>query len=1165
MKTLLKEHLKLYFDASDHKNVDNIVNSITKQEEDKIIKDFVDIDTLQAYLLNDKVSLNNTLKKLIHSYKSIPNLTKSLKILDIFIQNNSNIYIFTDNDNDGTISYTMSSLFVSSLNIKNNIKINYISKNKDTVGISLSNIKDIVKNKEEDALIVIIDSGTNSNKEIKEIKKEYPNLEFLIIDHHIPSSSNNTIEDNSTMIINPKLNKDNSHYDTNLSGSALFYIILEHLTNYNPNLISDKEIFLSNTLKLGKIANLLDSANSNFLLLPKPKEISDLLTFAKTLNIINNILPFITHNNKDFYRRMNFSNFETVIKDMTNLNKQAFTLISLLSNNKEETIFKTEYNYLNDVKPYLFLNFIINNKEFNIRVRNILNLLTKIEKVLKRNIYNNKNKFIEEFSNNNFKIIKIKNTLDFFVPLKFLNKIFFEDKKIRLALYHDISSNTIQGNIISKSNISDILNEKELSFIFNSGFTITGHDNVAGILIKNKSYNDLDNIIAILEEKFNLYFENIKDSKISNSSQDNITISQNNNIIETDRVNNITSPLIFSFSENINIVKKLNSLLHSKGTFSYQHKVLFYIDKPILLNNGVIIEDEHKHSGYFYKDNTNFIFNNVNFNSVIKYTSFMNKYTFSYIKDYIPEEKTIKPEIEEEKLINIDTNATDKIMSPRRKRGIKSSSFENSNTTLNNTQFEALKARMKNNTNTQDNIPTKNKISESLSNELKQKREVANNLLQLTFNSRRCKSYDAFSNLLINSINEKNRFFVLKLEYKYDTGATINNKILNLTLSHRGINQPKLAKTPYMIITNEDITQFMNILKLTDLKLFNLLNKFVILNFRHLKIDFDSTYKFINKFGFKNATNVNLIEEILKYSNFKNEDILVKDLQSKYISKLTGKTSTAFYKGLFTNMVNEKEKINFSNEDLAKSSTLMKNNKISNEVFFNNYKEIQLNTDFVSTVNKKVMYIYDILQANIDKTVKIDFAKLLNNYYKTKNIIKSTKKLRDGGYKTSYLKQIENNSLEFKYKSFKEQLDKVIILEEISTNLFINSYSTMFIDILLNTFENKILNKEDYEKSLKEFNKIIKKQIKHTDYYLEDKIIDKLILLLNEEINKRYKFLSLNNRMLNNYTPKKDILYNSFNNILSKIDFSKLKLNFKTYLNHHLSIKDIQLYLNDIS
>lgn len=233
----------------------------------------------------------------------LPNFEKGYNLLEEYIKQDKDIVLFTDVDNDGTMANAASKVFKEKLELSN-FYINYVKIYPNSTvqhGINFVDVDNYLKNKypnkkpeEIDILITTADNGSGNLEEIKKISEKYPNVKFLITDHHHPQFTKE--EANSI----PNLIFVNWHFAENenkeklrkyeLSGAHTWNLFLDEYLEKNYTMhfgIEKKELVkltIENHSKLSDIADMVNGYIQMFL----GKEIRE--NFGKNVNKLNAIL-----------------------------------------------------------------------------------------------------------------------------------------------------------------------------------------------------------------------------------------------------------------------------------------------------------------------------------------------------------------------------------------------------------------------------------------------------------------------------------------------------------------------------------------------------------------------------------------------------------------------------------------------------------------------------------------------------------------------------------------------------------------------------------------------------------------------------------------------------------------------------------------------------------
>jgi len=157
---------------------------------------------LNSFIENNLANINDS--------DIVPNINK---IVDIFLNPPKSAYIFGDYDVDGTFSSFMLKNILYSGGCKD-VEFYIPHRKIDGYGLnekSIKNFLDRVGNKKVE-LIVFLDCGTNSKKEIEKLKNDLNNPTVVIIDHHIVQKE--LFADNADVIVNNRLKDNVPQYST---------------------------------------------------------------------------------------------------------------------------------------------------------------------------------------------------------------------------------------------------------------------------------------------------------------------------------------------------------------------------------------------------------------------------------------------------------------------------------------------------------------------------------------------------------------------------------------------------------------------------------------------------------------------------------------------------------------------------------------------------------------------------------------------------------------------------------------------------------------------------------------------------------------------------------------------------------------------------------------
>lgn len=251
-------------------------------------------------------------EKLEREKRKIENLSKAAKKIVEAVNSNRSVLFVTDADNDGSLSQ---SILIEYLKIlpedkKNLVHIEYAQPIGKSHGITYEIIEKATEFRDwkEDTsfLIVTADNGINNRDEQARIQEKWKNTDMIVTDHHLPDADSVVIENDRTIIFNPK-NKPTDYFkNKNISGANVLGVLLTETYNLltpdvkEPNYSQEVKTSLANMRELGYWANYLDYANADLADMPtRPYIIDKASSLSPTLNVSNSMANFVTGNFTD--------------------------------------------------------------------------------------------------------------------------------------------------------------------------------------------------------------------------------------------------------------------------------------------------------------------------------------------------------------------------------------------------------------------------------------------------------------------------------------------------------------------------------------------------------------------------------------------------------------------------------------------------------------------------------------------------------------------------------------------------------------------------------------------------------------------------------------------------------------------------------------------------
>lgn len=298
----------------------------------------------------------------------ILNLDFATKKITDSILSKTPILFVTDFDNDGSLSQSIINEFIRGAHLTfskedlGNIYVEYARQvaNNPTRGFTMELIQDLVKEHNIDTkkefVIITADNGINSFEEQKKIQKAFPNAFLIVTDHHEPEENMVVVEDNKTVIVNPKFNTQSEElskerkniiqptiYDGefNISGATTVGVLLRSvLDGQSHKLTTEKQLeeykqVIDNITQLSKISNVLDYVNTR----PEDKiyDVEEVSHYAKLQPLLN------TNNSLGYLINVNLPEYPELEKSLTALNTQARVALSMVKDFQQAVLNNDEH------------------------------------------------------------------------------------------------------------------------------------------------------------------------------------------------------------------------------------------------------------------------------------------------------------------------------------------------------------------------------------------------------------------------------------------------------------------------------------------------------------------------------------------------------------------------------------------------------------------------------------------------------------------------------------------------------------------------------------------------------------------------------------------------------------------------------------------------------
>lgn len=238
----------------------------------------------------------------------IRNLAKAARLLVKTLMAGEDVLFVTDNDNDGSLSQSILIEFIKAMpsQFHAQIHVEYAQ----PIGAERGLTVDVV-NKATAArgwapdhvfTVVTADNGINNRAEQEKIQARYAHSKLVITDHHLPDEAKVVLENERTVIFNPKYRPTDYFKRKNISGantlgvlvSAVFRECQGEVEPGVPLTPAQKQA-LANIDEIGLWANLLDYANADIADMPnRPYTIEKALKLRPLMNVSTSMSNLVT-------------------------------------------------------------------------------------------------------------------------------------------------------------------------------------------------------------------------------------------------------------------------------------------------------------------------------------------------------------------------------------------------------------------------------------------------------------------------------------------------------------------------------------------------------------------------------------------------------------------------------------------------------------------------------------------------------------------------------------------------------------------------------------------------------------------------------------------------------------------------------------------------------
>lgn len=511
----------------------------------------------ERILFNKYKEVEKIDKPLVERQKDkIFGLDKGAKILSDALYEGKRVVFITDSDNDGSVSQSILMEFEKIIpqEMKSQIRVDFCQHTLKTRGLNLEMVKKVAQDEgwesDFDGLIVTADNGINNHDEVKAIRKEFPNLQILITDHHMPNENVVEEEEGYVQIVNPKYFPTPFFKEKNISGANTIGVVLKKAfskiwskTNENSEYPNEVKTALGNIDELGAWGNLIDYVESDIADLPlRPYVIEQIKKFGPLLNRVIALSSFVSLNNAEENLKAierDIPEFDASwmmgkITEIEGLNAYARKLLDFHEKfGKDTSGIYTENNfydmwakwlsddaplkerinknYLEQLRPLIINLSAIDNKDaFAELVREtaiqVFEDLSKIEREITQKMREteliDRIKIDSKEGGKSTILMPKKASIDKIFNRRMLNKIYNEENNGFILLLGANDGKIVRGSMRSLFDISDIIeNKRAIEDALGVDINIAGHERAAGFSISAREGKE---ITVELLEKLNV-------------------------------------------------------------------------------------------------------------------------------------------------------------------------------------------------------------------------------------------------------------------------------------------------------------------------------------------------------------------------------------------------------------------------------------------------------------------------------------------------------------------------------------------------------------------------------------------------------------------------------------------------------------------------------------
>ncbi len=530
----LEEHEAVLFD----KIPDEVIQGIFRHNFNGNAK-FAERILLNQYSNVDKIDR----PRLEQEKQNIHNLVAAADKITACLTSGEELLFVTDNDNDGSLAQAILIEFLKTLpaHMQRLVHIEYAQ----PIGAARGLTVDIINKATEERrwmpdhrfTIVTADNGINNREEQAKIQNIYPNASLIVTDHHLPDPRKVIMEDEKTLIFNPKYQPTEYFKNKNISGANTLGVLLSSViqnvvneeaigtpqANGNYKLDVAQRQALENIQEIGSWANLLDYANAHMADMPvRPYIVEKAIGLRPLLNVSTSMSNLITSSFSDedvnkvlaVAPKLDRHWLNEKLADVATLNVFARKLLGLHDRLKGHTDAFTEAefyqelskelaepefgytsinpNYIEQMRPIIFNLSAIDNKDmFSTQILqmmvNAFEDLRRQERELLKGL-REVNLLREDRRANSTILYPVDATVTKLFNRRLLGKSYNQDNNGFLLTLSSFGGVEASGSMRSLYNMTDILEGKE-KIERQLGITLDfqGHEMAAGFFVRSQT------------------------------------------------------------------------------------------------------------------------------------------------------------------------------------------------------------------------------------------------------------------------------------------------------------------------------------------------------------------------------------------------------------------------------------------------------------------------------------------------------------------------------------------------------------------------------------------------------------------------------------------------------------------------------------------------------